>query len=56
MNPKPSKNPKFSLEKTVSLFQKPLLPQLQSWLREVEQKAKSLKTGKITIKIDFFED
>lgn len=56
MTNKPNQKSKFSFEKTLSLYQNPLVPQVQTWLREIEIKAKIYKTGKVSIKIDLFED
>jgi hypothetical protein len=56
MSNKYNQKSKFSFEKTLSLYQNPLVPQIQTWLRDIENKAKIHKTGKISIKIDLFED
>lgn len=60
LSPKPqSKNPQkpvFSLDKPISLYEKPLVPQLSSWLLEAERTAKRLKTGRLQIRIDFYSE
>ena len=60
LSPKPpSKNPQkplFSLDKSVSLYEEPLMPQLSSWLLEAERTAKRLKTGRLQIRIDFYSE
>jgi len=43
MTNKTKQNSKFTFEKTLLLYQKPLLPQAQNWLRDIENKAKSTK-------------